>query len=178
VFLDIGCGRGKFIFKMAEKFPSLNFVGTVTCVLIHLWRGSELGWTGLEIRKPFMVEANAALKSRGLRNLAFVFHNIMDQNQFRPLLNSLVSHSGSGMLTSVITHSAFGFSSRSGFLFALHAGIQAVAVNFPDPWFKARHHKRRAIQPAVVQALGMYVLETEATPTFLGRLERGSTSLM
>jgi tRNA (guanine-N7-)-methyltransferase len=31
--------------------------------------------------------------------------------------------------------------------------IQAVTIQFPDPWFKRRHQKRRVVQPALVEAL-------------------------
>ena len=31
--------------------------------------------------------------------------------------------------------------------------LARVAVHFPDPWFKARHHKRRLVNPAFVDAL-------------------------
>jgi tRNA (guanine-N7-)-methyltransferase len=33
------------------------------------------------------------------------------------------------------------------------ASLAAIHVFFPDPWPKARHHKRRLIQPAHVQLL-------------------------
>ena len=33
------------------------------------------------------------------------------------------------------------------------ASVAAVWVNFPDPWPKKRHHKRRFFKPEVVQAL-------------------------
>jgi len=31
--------------------------------------------------------------------------------------------------------------------------IQRLTIQFPDPWFKKRHHKRRVIQPQVVEIL-------------------------
>lgn len=31
--------------------------------------------------------------------------------------------------------------------------LHAVYVHFPDPWFKARHHKRRLVNPAFVDAV-------------------------
>jgi tRNA (guanine-N7-)-methyltransferase len=34
------------------------------------------------------------------------------------------------------------------------AGLDAIHVFFPDPWPKARHHKRRLIQPGNVRLLG------------------------
>jgi tRNA (guanine-N7-)-methyltransferase len=31
--------------------------------------------------------------------------------------------------------------------------LRLVTIQFPDPWFKARHHKRRMVQPGLLQAL-------------------------
>jgi tRNA (guanine-N7-)-methyltransferase len=31
--------------------------------------------------------------------------------------------------------------------------LQLVTLQFPDPWFKKKHHKRRVLQPALLQAL-------------------------
>ncbi|MCP9819359.1 tRNA (guanosine(46)-N7)-methyltransferase TrmB [Synechococcus sp. Cruz-9H2] len=31
--------------------------------------------------------------------------------------------------------------------------LQRVTIQFPDPWFKSRHHKRRVLQPDLLQAL-------------------------
>jgi tRNA (guanine-N7-)-methyltransferase len=31
--------------------------------------------------------------------------------------------------------------------------LQLVTLQFPDPWFKKRHHKRRVLQPGLLQAL-------------------------
>jgi tRNA (guanine-N7-)-methyltransferase len=33
------------------------------------------------------------------------------------------------------------------------ATLARVFVNFPDPWFKRRHHKRRVVEPALVGAM-------------------------
>jgi tRNA (guanine-N7-)-methyltransferase len=39
-------------------------------------------------------------------------------------------------------------------LAALPTGqLQLVTIQFPDPWFKSRHHKRRMVQPELLQAL-------------------------
>lgn len=41
---------------------------------------------------------------------------------------------------------------------SLPAGIlQRVSIQFPDPWFKKRHHKRRVVQPEIVTALANYL---------------------
>lgn len=34
------------------------------------------------------------------------------------------------------------------------ARLEAVFLNFPDPWFKRRHHKRRMIDPALAGHIG------------------------
>jgi len=31
--------------------------------------------------------------------------------------------------------------------------LKSISFNFPDPWFKKRHHKRRVIQPEFINAL-------------------------
>lgn len=36
--------------------------------------------------------------------------------------------------------------------------LQRVTIQFPDPWFKKRHQKRRMIQPEVVEVLAQYLI--------------------
>jgi tRNA (guanine-N7-)-methyltransferase len=31
--------------------------------------------------------------------------------------------------------------------------LERVSIQFPDPWFKSRHHKRRVLQPALLRAI-------------------------
>lgn len=35
--------------------------------------------------------------------------------------------------------------------------LQWVTIQFPDPWFKVRHLKRRVVQPALVDAVAKYL---------------------
>jgi len=35
--------------------------------------------------------------------------------------------------------------------------LQAVSIQFPDPWFKRRHQKRRVVQPELVAALAKFL---------------------
>lgn len=45
--------------------------------------------------------------------------------------------------------------SLQDWLAALPAGVlERVSIQFPDPWFKKKHHKRRVLQPALLLALG------------------------
>lgn len=54
--------------------------------------------------------------------------------------------------------------SLQDWLQALPAGLlQLITVQFPDPWFKKKHHKRRVLQPALVRAFAA-ALERQETP--------------
>jgi tRNA (guanine-N7-)-methyltransferase len=37
--------------------------------------------------------------------------------------------------------------------------LQQVTIQFPDPWFKQRHLKRRMVQPELVDLLATYMVE-------------------
>lgn len=37
--------------------------------------------------------------------------------------------------------------------------LKWVTIQFPDPWFKQRHMKRRVVQPELVDALATYLME-------------------
>ena len=37
--------------------------------------------------------------------------------------------------------------------------LKTISVQFPDPWFKKKHHKRRVIQPELVEILVDYLAE-------------------
>jgi tRNA (guanine-N7-)-methyltransferase len=44
--------------------------------------------------------------------------------------------------------------SLQDWLAALPSGLlERVSIQFPDPWFKKKHHKRRVLQPALLLAL-------------------------
>lgn len=43
--------------------------------------------------------------------------------------------------------------------------LSRVSIQFPDPWFKKRHHKRRVVQPQLVADLADLLLPT--SPIFL-----------
>ncbi len=33
----------------------------------------------------------------------------------------------------------------------INKNVKSISFNFPDPWFKKRHHKRRVIQPRIYE---------------------------
>ncbi len=101
--LDIGCGRGKFLLKMAALYPERNFLG-------------------IEIREPLVIEANEQCDRLQLSNLHFLFCNI--NLYIEPILASFPSNV-----------------------------LNCVTIQFPDPWFKRSHQKRRVVQPALVKAI-------------------------
>ena len=44
------------------------------------------------------------------------------------------------------------------FLQSLPSGaLQRVSIQFPDPWFKKRHQKRRVVQPELVEEIAAYL---------------------
>ncbi|MDJ0658316.1 MAG: tRNA (guanosine(46)-N7)-methyltransferase TrmB [Crocosphaera sp.] len=38
--------------------------------------------------------------------------------------------------------------------------LEGVSIQFPDPWFKRSHQKRRVVQPDLVQAITDYLVDT------------------
>ena len=106
--LDIGCGRGRFLFKMAQVEPDWNFLG-------------------LEIRRPLVEEANEWRDRESLTNLHYLFCNANIS------LDNLLASLGEKCL-------------------------HYVSIQFPDPWFKARHQKRRMVQDELVEAVSKYLI--------------------
>lgn len=107
--LDIGCGKGRFLLRMATLEPNWNFLG-------------------LEIREPLVLEANNWRDELGLTNLYYLFCNV--NNSLLSLLSSLP-----------------------------RGTLQRVTIQFPDPWFKKRHAKRRVLQPQLVEELATYLAD-------------------
>lgn len=105
--LDIGCGRGRFLLKMAQLQPEWNFLG-------------------LEIREPLVEQAEARRAELGLTNLSYLFCNV--NNSLRSLL------------------AAFPLGT-----------VQQVTIQFPDPWFKRKHQKRRVVQTELVADLAEFL---------------------
>lgn len=100
LLLDIGCARGRFLLRMAETEPAMNFLG-------------------VEIREPLVGEANRLAGERGLSNLHYEFCNAMLN------LDRLLAGLPDGILSE-------------------------VTIQFPDPWFKKKHAKRRMVNPHLV----------------------------
>jgi tRNA (guanine-N7-)-methyltransferase len=53
-------------------------------------------------------------------------------------------------------------------------GLRYVTIQFPDPWFKKRHQKRRVLQPELVQLLAQFIqpqgivfLQSDVEPVIL-----------
>ncbi|MGF1460459.1 MAG: tRNA (guanosine(46)-N7)-methyltransferase TrmB [Leptolyngbyaceae cyanobacterium] len=63
--------------------------------------------------------------------------------------------------------------------------LQQVSIQFPDPWFKKRHQKRRVVQPELVQALaktlpvgGRVVLQSDVEAVAQEMCDRFSENAM
>lgn len=103
LFLDIGCARGRFLLRMAEQIPDVNFLG-------------------IEIREPLVHEANRLGQEAGLDNLHYRFCNAM------LWLGKMLDGLPDGIL-------------------------KTVTIQFPDPWFKKRHAKRRMVNAEMVETI-------------------------
>lgn len=114
--VDMGCGRGRFLLKMAQIRPNWNFLG-------------------LEIREPLVVQANSWQGELGLTNLHYIFCNVN---------HSLRWHSPGESNWSSISRRPSLLNSQP---------LQGITIQFPDPWFKRRHQKRRLVQPELVEDL-------------------------
>ncbi len=107
LLLDIGCARGRFLFRMAEADPSRNYLG-------------------VEIREPLVAEANRLAEEDGLSNLHYSFCNAM------LWLERLLEGIPEGIL-------------------------ESVTIQFPDPWFKKKHAKRRMVNPEMVETIALHL---------------------
>jgi tRNA (guanine-N7-)-methyltransferase len=87
----------------------------------------EWNFLGLEIRRPVVESAQRRQQEAGLSNLHFMFCNV--NISLRSLLES--------------------WGDRSP--------LQQVSIQFPDPWFKKRHQKRRVLQPELVATLAEFL---------------------
>lgn len=105
--LDIGCGRGRFLWQLAQVQPNWNYLG-------------------LEIREPLVEEAKTWRDEKGLTNLHYLFCNA--NSSLQPILETLPP-----------------------------GRLQRISIQFPDPWFKKRHQKRRVVQPELVADLATYL---------------------
>lgn len=106
--LDIGCGRGRFLWEMAQQQGDWNFLG-------------------LEIRKPLVIEANEWRDRQNLTNLHYLFCNV--NISLKDILTSLPEKT-----------------------------LHYVSIQFPDPWFKHRHQKRRVVQDELVDILSEFII--------------------
>ena len=103
IHLDIGCARGRFLLRMAEREKDRNFLG-------------------VEIRGPLVDEANRIAAEAGHVNLHYHFANAM------LWLRELLSKIPAGR-------------------------IDRMTIQFPDPWFKKKHAKRRMVNKELVDAV-------------------------
>lgn len=81
------------------------------------------GWNFLGLEIREPLVQRSLLKQNHLKNLHFIFCNA--NNSLRPLLTDWPNG----------------------------CPLQRVSIQFPDPWFKKRHQKRRVVQPELVAVL-------------------------
>lgn len=87
----------------------------------------DWNFLGLEIRKPLVEQSLKRLEHSGCTNLHLMFCNV--NIDFSPLMVSWGDQNP----------------------------LQQVSIQFPDPWFKKRHQKRRVLQPELVADLARFL---------------------
>lgn len=87
----------------------------------------DWNFLGMEIRKPVVDQAQQRLAELGLTNLHIMYGNA--NISLRALLES----------------------------WGPNHPLQQVSIQFPDPWFKKRHQKRRVLQPSLVNELAEFL---------------------
>jgi tRNA (guanine-N7-)-methyltransferase len=81
-------------------------------------------------------------------------HNHLGIEIRRPLVTAAEADREAAGLTNLRFLFAHAGVSLPGWLAALPPGrLALVSLQFPDPWFKTRHHKRRVLQPPLLLAL-------------------------
>jgi len=114
--------------------PSLPLHLDIGCArglfcLDHAAMHPAINILGLEIRKPLVDEASKDAKAMSLGNCAFLTSNA----------NVHLDAICEGALPCT-------------------GGLASASVQFPDPWFKVRHHKRRVMQPELARALATNIV--------------------
>ncbi len=109
----------------------------------------EWNFLGLEIRKPVVEQAQNRQQEAGLTNLHIMYCNV--NLSFRTLMES----------------------------WGQPNPLQQVSIQFPDPWFKKRHQKRRVLQPTLVEELaeflptgGSVIIQSDVEAVALDMVER------
>ncbi len=81
-------------------------------------------------------------------------HNHLGVEIRRALVNAAEAEREAMGLTNLRYHFCNANVSLETWLAALPQGqLQRVSIQFPDPWFKKRHHKRRVLQPSLLLAI-------------------------
>jgi len=101
IVIDVGSGRGDFLFYLAEKYPQKTVYG-------------------IEIREKRFEKLARRLKQDGFENVGLIL--------------------GDAFLSIPIVFE--------------EGGVKEIYINFPDPWPKRRHARRRLITPAFVKVCG------------------------
>jgi tRNA (guanine-N7-)-methyltransferase len=126
-------------------------IGCGKGLFVHQMAEAQPQWNflGLEIRKPVVEGAQRRQREAGLTNLHVMFCNA--NISFRPLMES----------------------------WGATNPLQQVSIQFPDPWFKKRHQKRRVLQPELVAELaeflapgGRVVVQSDVEDVALAMVER------
>ncbi|ABW26946.1 tRNA (guanosine(46)-N7)-methyltransferase TrmB [Acaryochloris marina] len=81
------------------------------------------------------------------------YHNFLGVEIRRPMVESALKRRDALQLTNL--HFLFGNINTSLDSLVGAQSVTGVTIQFPDPWFKRRHQKRRVVQPQLVNELAI-----------------------
>ena len=129
LFIDVGCAKGDFLTNLAQLAKHAARDNSVTAERWSQFQGYN--FCGVELRERMVADANANAQKRGLDNLHFVHGNI----------NSVL-----------LPPDERNGNSRPGLLSLFPAGVlRGVSVQFPSPWARKRHARRRIVTQVVTR---------------------------
>ena len=143
LFIDVGCARGHCVRLLANKEPEWNFLGLeIRGALVHEAREETLR----EREAARMVMNDNVTTSlpvgQSRRNVHHLAVNVMDSPRFEALLASIVE------AASISSKQSKGGSGDDG-----GGVVAAVAIQFPDPWTRQRHRRRRLVGQSLAASL-------------------------
>ena len=128
--LDLGCAGGRWAAELALCHPDMNVVG-------------------MEIRRVLPEAAERWAREHEIPNLHFLYGN---SNHDVDVLMRAATDSSSAVAAAP--------PAPAPPLLPPPPPpppppplVHSVSINFPDPWFKKKHHKRRVVRPSLLRAL-------------------------
>ncbi|CEL92745.1 unnamed protein product [Vitrella brassicaformis CCMP3155] len=141
--VDLGSAYGHFCMAMAEKYPSHNYLG-------------------VEIRTKVVEHAISQRDKAGQRNAHFIGCNVnVNLDRILTDIEAFSPPSPHPLPPSIATHPKCTTNDKTAVeqpAAGARGGVECVTIQFPDPHFKKRHHKRRMVNQQLVDIIGRHLV--------------------